>query len=660
VANLTGWLTGKRPRFLRFNERTYAFNGANRPQCYDGTSWTFCGIAPDSALVAGGYTLSGGALTGTYRYYVAAINMNKRDVRGNPVQGIPVYWGETTPSSQDVRLDAIPATHADTQVTHFRVFRNRNGYLDTGVQDSQQPGAFYYVADVAIGTTTYTDSTTDATLSSKDRITFDHQYAPEMKYGAVYAHRMFGTGYHTFSAGTVTVNATNTKIDLASSTFPDGVLGAWFSKDGEVRKYRIDKRNTTTQLNLEEAFVGSLSGSAYKVFRESHIVWYSKWLDAEAWGPNGEENRYYIEVPAKQEVTGLIEFHGRLLVFCVDRCYWINATDEDDPSGVTIGEDPLWVGMGAVSGDAIWLADGYVYFLSMRGLCRWSGQGQPELLDGLGTDWLDDLAPAQLELCSGGQDPYNGEQVIAAPESSQSENGREYSFDWKTKGWWPDRYTHPAIFHQGRDADGKPVLFYAQQNYIVQRSRGTNDLAPSGDVTGTVDSTTTTTLVDTSATFNTTGNGLAEAYVHIFNTTTHALIGSRRISSNTATELTWLSSGAGGGTLTLAAGQTYFVGPIWWYWKTPVFAIPAHEHELMKCWVGVEPDSGTDRKIYVTETRDGTDKATIKTFTANKVFENVYNLQSGHTHQLKFEVRATDAILSLRDIVSNREVRGSI
>jgi hypothetical protein len=297
-----------------------------------------------------------------------------------------------------------------------------------------------------------------------------------------------------------------------------------------------------------------------------------------------------------------------------------------------------------------------VYFLSLRGMCRWSGSGEPELLDALGTTWLDDLAPAQLESCSAEQDPHNGEVVIAAPGKSQTENSKEYSFDPRTGSFFPDNHTHPGLFAKGRGANGKPILYYTQGNFIIQRSTGTNDLVPSGTVTGTVTSTTSTTLTDSTAAFYTTGTGLREAYVHVFDTNTHALKGSRRITSNTATQLTWSSTGAGGGDLTLATGDTYFVGPVLWYWKTPVIVVPAHGKSELFAHIGVEPDAATDRKLYVTETVDGTDKA-VKRLTANRRMELVPLVQASKTYQLKVESRETDSLLSIRDVTIDREVR---
>lgn len=662
MANLTGWETGRRVRFINFNDRTYAFNGINRPQCYNGVEWSYAGIENYASLTppSPAFTLGSGSLTGTYRYYIAPANLNKTNVDGTIRTGIPVYWGQTAPSGQGVTINGIPASHSDPQVTHYRIFRNRNGYFDTGIPDDIQPDAFYYVADVALGTTTYADNLDDTTMSSRERIDFDRQYLPTAKYASSYANRLWTSGMHTFTGGTVTVNANTVLIDLTDDTFPDGVVGGWFTKDGEARKYRIASRSSTTQIVLEEAFVGTLSGDTYSIYRDKHILNYTKWRDCEACGPDGEENRYNVELPGKHEVTGHIPYAGRLLVFAIDRCFWLQAGEDENPDSVAMGEYPLWVGLGAVNGDSIWLADGHVYFLSMRGLCRWDGEGQPELLDGLGTDWLENLAPAELDYCGVNQDPYNGEIVIAAPGASQTENCYEYSFDPKTGGFFPDFYTHPGIFSQGRDSNGDPCLFYAQDNFIIQRSRGTTDLVPSGTVTGTVTSRSSTTATDSTATLFTTGNGLREAYIHFFHPTTHAHLGSRRISSNTGTQVTWSSSGAGGGTLTVDVGTVYVVGSVWWYWKTPVMAVPAHGQSNLACHIGVEPPNTSSRYVYVTETVDGTDKS-VKRLVANKRFELVPLLQSGKTMQLKVESREAHLIandcITIRDITIDREVR---
>lgn len=659
MADLTGWLTSKRCRFVDFGTRTYAFNGGNRPQCYDGVGWSYAGIANDPLLTppSPAFTLGSTGLTGTYRYYIVPANETKITPDSRIETGIPVYWGETSPVDQAVTINGIPATHADPQVTHFWIYRNRNGYLDTGIPDLQQPEAFYYVDSVAVGVTTYADTVQDLELVSSERIDFERLYVPANKYAAVYANRLFTAVADDFTSGTVTVNATASLIDLAGATWPDGVLGGWFQKDGDAKKYRIARRTSTTQILLEEDFVGALSGDTYKIFRDNYVLTFSKWLDAEGNGRDGEENRFYLEVPESRDITGIIEYLNRLLVFTIDRCFFVTATDDDTPDVVTMSEEPIWVGMGAVGGDAICVADGKVYFLSLRGLCVWDGQGQPKLLDGLGADWTDALAPAQFEYCSVAQDPYNGEIVCSVPGAGETENSLEYSYDPLTNGYWPDRHNHPGVFETTRDEDGRPVLIYSQGNFVIQRSRGTNDLVPSGTVAGTVTSTTTLTATDSTAAFFTTGSGLAEAYVHFFDPTTFAHKGSRRIVSNTATELTWSSTGAGGGVLTLVAGDLYTVGAIWWYWKTPHICVPAHAQEGLIAYYGIEPDASTDRTIYLTETRDGTDKA-IKRLLANKRFEQTALVQQARTFQLTLESRETNSTMSVRDLLVEREVRG--
>jgi hypothetical protein len=658
MANLTGWLTGKRVRTVEFGQRSYCFNGANRPQCYDGVAWSYAGIENDPALTppSPAFTQSSTGITGTYRYYVVPVNENKVTPDGQFERGIPVYWGETSPTNKTVTVNGIPATHIDPQVTHFEIYRNRNGYLDTGVADLEQPEAFYYIGHVTIGTTTYNDNTDDTAISSRQRMDFDRLYLPAHRYASVYAHRLFTSVYDDFSSGTVTVNTNTLLIDLTGSTFPDGVLGAWFQKDGEAKKYRIARRTSTTQIKLEEAFVGTLSGANYLISRDNYVIGYTEYLDAEACGRDGEENRYYVEIPEKQRSRGHIVYKGRLLVFTLDRCYWISAIEEDSPDAVAMREDPLWVGVGAVSGDAMCVADGLLYFLSLRGLCVWDGEGQPKLLDGLGTNWLDNLAPAQLDFCAVSQDPVTGEIVCSVPGTGQTENSLEYSFDPATMGFWPDRYTHPGLFTKTRDADGKPILLYTQGEFIVQRSKGTNDLAPSGTVTGVLTGSTTLSATDSTASFVTTGAGLKEAYIHFFNPLTFAYKGSRRIYSNTGTSVTWSSSGAGGGSLTLATGDRYHIGPVYWSWKTGDVCVPAHAQESLLAFFGVEPDT-TDRYLHITETRDGTDKA-VKQFLANKRFEQVALLQQAAVCAIKIESRETNATVSIRDITVEREVRG--
>ncbi len=105
------------------------------------------------------------------------VKNTKLDLDNNVSRGIPILWGTATPSAQKVNVLSIPATFPnDSQVTDWWIYRNRTGYLDTTLPDATQPDAFYYVGEVALGTTSFQDNVEDSTLPSRERIDFERRY----------------------------------------------------------------------------------------------------------------------------------------------------------------------------------------------------------------------------------------------------------------------------------------------------------------------------------------------------------------------------------------------------------------------------------------------------------------------------------------------------
>jgi hypothetical protein len=123
----------------------------------------------------------------------------------------------------------------------------------------------------------------------------------------------------------------------------------------------------------------------------------------------------------------------------------------------------------------------------------------------------------------------------------------------------------------------------------------TRDGVPAGasTVTGTVTSATSSTLVDTAATFYTTGDGLAGLPVAV-----RSPAGGwqwRRIASNTADTLTLETTTDNPWTTTPAAGWTYIIGGIEWYWTTPWldFGEPTRIKRLSWLFAQLKPASGS-------------------------------------------------------------------
>lgn len=131
-----------------------------------------------------------GNLNGTgYAYYVTFYDQT-RDREGNGVQGASFN------AASRKRLITFNDTNsaANSTVTHRRVYRNLS-----------PSGAIYYlVATVAVGTGTYDDNSSDATISANDTYQTDNDAPATSTYGIAKAHkgRMFLAGPYNGIGGT--------------------------------------------------------------------------------------------------------------------------------------------------------------------------------------------------------------------------------------------------------------------------------------------------------------------------------------------------------------------------------------------------------------------------------------------------------------------------
>ncbi len=545
------------------------------------TTFTFAETASNVASASNGGTVTlvptvsatGAGFTGTYRYFVAPINDNKQLPESRVVSGNPSEISdEITVNGERIVISGIPSTHEDSQVTHWALYRNQTGNYDSFAGDDTQD--FWLVAKIAIGTKTYTDKIKDSLLPPI-AVSFRNNVPPTAKAGRVVGGRLVLAGFDPITTGTATVNATTTLIDFASVTLPDGIEGCMFKKDGDDIAYAIREIISTTQIAIDRPFSGTLSGDTYSIYRNSSELWPSEFENFEAAGLDGESRRNRMAVGgpgANNPVTAIETLGGALYAFTANNIYRMTVTGVG-ASDMHMSKDPVVEGIGCVGFDAVWREGGVLYFLSPQlGPMAFDGSAAPTRIGlKLGLRWRDewDLNLDQLGIAAVGS---NGETVkFSVPESGQTENTLTFVLDISTGTWWTERYTHPKFYFRSEDANGRKALFYAQGKRIVQDDMGTNDGVPSGDVTGVVTTGTSTTSVTCSAaSFYNTDAGLEECYAHF--TRGDLLVGSRRLTSNTGTALTWSATGAGGGNLTVATDDVVHIGPVYWWWKTGNFS----------------------------------------------------------------------------------------
>lgn len=574
--NLTGLDGEARYRGAQYKFRAFCWNGRNRMRKWDGMNWQNAGIAK-AAFTPGVAAAAGVGPDGTYRYYVSPVNSKQFNLQGKVIAGLPsTISAEITVVNTSITVSGIPATHVDSQVDRWYIYRNRSGYYDTTLEDEIQE--FYYVGSVALGTTSYEDTATDDSLVGLDTVRFNQNIPPTFKYGEIYGERLFGCGFDPISTGTATVGSPATAMNF-SSAIQDGAIGCWFKKDGDDQQYRIVAQVSSTQLTLDRAFVGACSGATYSIYRYPWLVYMSDFGDPEACGLDGEAFRWVREVPGLDEARGLCHYADALLVFTLNSIYAISGKGLN-AEDVRITPSPLYSGLGSVGGDAIWRHGDELYFLSLLGPAVMRG-GAPELIGWpLGRDWM--LALTDVELKKSvvyGQDDF---VWFGVPRSGETTCSRVWRYRRSTNSWWEETGFHPLFGFRDNGDDGrKAKTFCAQARYLYAPDSGTTDMTPTSGTAyaGTLTAQTTTSATDNTASLPTSGGGLQQCYVHFYRTTAgiESYVGSRRITSNTATQVSWSSStGTGNGALTLANGDRYEIGRIAWTWTTRTWDIAGH------------------------------------------------------------------------------------
>lgn len=671
MADLTGMSTETlRVHGVQYLQLGYAWNGRNRPRKYDRVAWKNMGIArvPFIPQVAAG---TGTSLIGDYRYYAVPVNENQVNKNGVVIAGNPSYVSaEIKLNAQGCTISGIPSSHPDSQVTHWYIYRNKAGTYDTDASDTSldffyvnkvaigstsvtddladdllkdaerirfnqnipptcKYGVLYGDRLFQMGfdaITTPTATVVSKTITNKTKTagvclmaSASHGYTAgqwvtinigDFRFdGPAY---ILSTNVNDFTyhrpgddvASTVVASGNAQTVTL-SSAVPDGVVGCLFQKAGESTVYTIYGNNSTTSITLDRGFSGTLSGSAMRIFRNEYEIPFSEFNDVEAWGLDGELSRNYLELSGKEKPTGCAVWNGKLLIFTPLNIYTVDGKSPDN-FGLRISPEPVWKGFGAVGQDSICVDGEYVYAVSpQQGPYRIGPGGQIETFgDKLLTDWLDSLTEAEQGLIN----MYSNGRCIWLnyPESGNTETSKTFRYDFATQGWWEERPTY-ARFGLRDDGDGgvQGAAFYVAAKEIYQADYGTTDGGT--EYSGAVTTGGTTSFADSGAAFSTSGAGLANLVVRFYDGTTGQYKGMRRISTNAATTVSWASSGAGGGTLTVNINDRYEIGTIAWYWRTRTMALPGHAEHVQELLLGAK-ELNTSKSLRVQNYVDGTSR----------------------------------------------------
>jgi hypothetical protein len=574
---------------------------------FDGSYWTSSGGHSGIVVKAGGAATT---ITGTYYYCIVAANSNHVDPTGRMKEGIPSAASvAASPTDQSVIVGSIPATHDDPQVDRWNIYRTTNGGYDSGVSNEQND--FFYLGYVPIGTTTYTDTTNDSTgwyLSATNfkRMRFNANIPVTTEIAAIFGNRLFTARFTPISSSTVTVTNNSTTVTLASGPWPDGVRGAWFRKNGDDKAYRIAARPTATTITLVSAYEGlTAAGASYSIYRDKGEVYFSEMHTPESFGPDTEGLRNKRLIPGEQDITGLMPFSDHLLVFTVNQI-WVIEGKGVNAWDVRLRPEPYSHDLGAVSQDSIVRVDNEVHFMSLSGPARMT-TGEPELYGiQLNTDWLTSLTSIETDLACAGTDGDNIWYSVPSA-AGQTMNSKTYRYDREFNAWSEETEVCPLRYvRQDGTSRQLDMLFYIQGVSIFRPNYGTVD-GVSAALSGTATSGGSTALVDSGAAFPTTNGGLVECWVRIY-TSAGVLRATRRIISNTSTQVNWSSDATLPGSGTSVAtniGDTYEIGNVVWRWETRTFEIPGRKNHVFAGHITMDVVDST-KSVLKRDIVDGT------------------------------------------------------
>lgn len=296
-------------------------------------------------------------------------------------------------------------------------------------------------------------------------------------------------------------------------------------------------------------------------------LYYSKVGLPEAFDPDFTEP---VNPNDGQNIVAIGSFFNRLVVWKTDS---IHALYGNDPNNWYV--DLIDPKIGLTSAQSIVYYDGALYWWSKLGPVMWDGSSAPRLI---GVDLIaSTIDRANLnfsafnQVVAGFDQSYNL-VMFAVAETGQTRNTLVLPYNTKAQGWAADGWNPFDIASMAtvKDANGKPWLMVGNYAGRIYRFANANPdgarVADSGStlftLEGSVTSATSTTLTDSTATFDTTDDGLKELYVYAIGS--DRSVQRRLISSNTGTQITVSSAWDA----TPDNTYTYAIAAPHWEWDT--------------------------------------------------------------------------------------------
>jgi len=374
--------------------------------------------------------------------------------------------------------------------------------------------------------------------------------------------------------------AASTAVVGASTVWTPGMKDWWFQVSGDRRKYLVSSVESATGLTLSQAYAGSTgAGKSYYLYCDDSILYYS-YIDLNGnQQPESFPSTYWFPVYINDGDVGrgLGIAHNQLVIFKKKHYYNLSGSSPSDFVLTPISSINGCVSHQAIANDDL----GNLIFPSEKGVYITDGNSDVSISDAnIQNIFSGENNPPfmvdkdRLQYCHAVYDSLNKRYMlwVSSDGSTITDKCLVYDFnkiDGVAIGWtiFSVRANASAIIE---DTDGKPQVFFGDTNglvYYFDKDTTNDGAGMSGSETrrGTATSGGNTTLTQSTATFNTTGDGLKGCWIKILSGT--GVGQERMITSNTGTAITVSSAW----TTNPDSTSVYAIGYIDSFWVSKVF-----------------------------------------------------------------------------------------
>ena len=554
--------SGERWTFCTLDGYCYMTNGKNKPLVWDGVVARNMGMkANGTAATFVNNTVSGNlAAAGAYYYkYTYWNSVRNRESDPNTISAVMTSNAD---GAHGIRI-TIPANASlEAGTDYVKVYRVTNG------------GAIYYYDGIKAYTgssITYDSSTADGSLAEvmgelNDAATAndDIRGVPlTCRYILSHKGRVVLAGSVKHTDGTCAVTNGSSTVTGTSANITAGMDGWFFLVNGQSMAYVIGSINTTAQtfelldsLGASVYYKGTTDATAsYTLYNNNSLVYYSyKSLYGVPEPESFPSNNYMpINPDDNDEVSGLGILKNHFLITKRNSLYLMSGDFPEDfrvkRIEANIGSCSHWTICQDREGNAIFMHESGVYLCDgNRAVCLsddieniFTGKNSPPF----------NIVAGKQTLSHAVFDIVKNRYMLWVCTSDYMDSGTASTicdkiliFDFnKVNGnvigwsWWDIPATASAIVHS---TDEVPEVWFGDAWGFVKKfdDDALNDGVGSGADTrrGTATSGDTTSIIDSGATFYTTGSGLQGCFAHIISGTNKGEI--RRITTNTSNDIT--------------------------------------------------------------------------------------------------------------------------